>query len=79
MMLSVCIFHIRPVCVLKISWPGGYLCLGSHSPWGTFSLFTFTWTFEFILFHPFIKPKYELALILEEPKSKEKCLRTLAF
>lgn len=51
--------------------------MGFHSPWGTFSLFTFTWTFEFILFHPFIKPKDELALILEEPK--EKWVRTLAF
>ena len=50
-----------------------------HSPWGTFPLLTFTRIFEYLLFQPFINLQEELALILEEPRSKEKRVRTLGF
>lgn len=76
---SVYIFHIMSVCGLETSWPGGCVCFDSHSPGGTFPLFTFTWIFEYLSFQPFINLQEEIARILEETRYKEKRVRTLGF
>lgn len=46
---------------------------------GTFPLFTFTQIFEYFLCQIFINVQEELAIIIEESKSKEKQVRTLGF